>query len=111
MLTILHDQIATGGRRFEVARAAGEEVRCAAGATRQMATRLIALGYDPSLPVKIVREDPVLFGPPYHLAGLTLALAAHIDPFAPASYVPEGDVDGPDVAGARGIVAGSAVGR
>ena len=81
MLTILHDRILDGDQSMDVATAEGQEVRRPARATCELAERLIEMGYDDQALVRIVRADPYLFGPPFHVTGVTLSLAAQVDFF------------------------------
>ena len=82
MLTILHDQDFTDGRAVEVASAEGAFVSASARATCRLAAALIEQGYPPDSPVRLVRANPWLYGPPYYIGGVTLATVSRIDFFA-----------------------------
>lgn len=82
MLTILQDQDFADGQPFEVASAEGISVRAADRATCRLAATLMERGYPPDSRVRLVRENPWLFGPPFFIGGITLATVSRIDFFA-----------------------------
>jgi hypothetical protein len=82
MLTILHDTAFTNGLKLEVASAEGAMVSAPSGATCKLAAALIESGYPADLPVRVVRADPWLCGPPYHVTDISLRTVAAIDFFA-----------------------------
>jgi hypothetical protein len=51
-------------------------------ATCKLAAALIASGYPADLPVRVVRANPWLFGPPHHVSGVSLRTVADFDFFA-----------------------------
>ncbi len=110
MLTILHDRIFEDGRVVDVATAEGFEVTAPHGATCAMATYLIARGYDPELPVRVVRADPLLFGAPFEVGGLTLALAEKLDVFPATDRPPFSDAGEDETGAADEVPDNSAVG-
>jgi hypothetical protein len=99
MLTILHDQDFADGRAVEVASAEGAFVSATARATCRLAAALIEQGYAPDSPVRLVRANPWLYGPPYYIGGVTLATVSRIDFFADADSAAEGPSDRTRVAG------------
>jgi hypothetical protein len=82
MLTILHDTTFKNGLKVEVASAEGAMVSAPSGAMCQLAAALIESGYPADLPVRVVRADPWLCGPPYHVTSVSLRTVAAIDFFA-----------------------------
>lgn len=82
MLTILQDCDLKSGNRLEVASAEGAMVTAPSRATCTLAAALIEQGYPATLPVRVVRANPWLWGPPYYVSGVTLRTVAEIDFFA-----------------------------
>lgn len=99
MLTILQDQDFANGRTVEVASAEGAFVSAQARATCKLAAALIEQGYPPDSPVRLVRANPWLYGPPYYVGGVTLATVSRVDFFA-------GDAGAPEAKGERTEVRG-----
>jgi hypothetical protein len=82
MLTILHDSDFASGRKVEVASADGAMITAPSRATCKLAAALIENGYPADLPVRVVRANPWLFGPPHHVSGVSLRTVADFDFFA-----------------------------
>lgn len=97
MLTILHDREFSFGTRSEVASAEGAFVTEPSRAVCKLAAALIERGYPASLPVRIVRANPWLWGPPHHVTGVTLGTAAAIDFFAEDADTPAEPAGSPRV--------------
>ncbi|MEM9341508.1 MAG: hypothetical protein AAGA87_00535 [Pseudomonadota bacterium] len=81
-LTIIHETLIDDDGILDRAEAAGVSVTCATGATTRLAQRLIDLGYDPAIRVRLMRADPMLSGAPFDIEGMSLGLAAILDPFS-----------------------------
>lgn len=81
MLTILQDRIFVDGKQIETASADGFEVMLPKRATCRLAAVLIEQGHSGDEPVRLVRADPYLFGPPHRVDGITLSMAASVDYF------------------------------
>ena len=99
MLTILHDQDFANGRSIEVASAEGSFVSAPARATCRLANALIGQGYPPDCPVRLVRANPWLYGPPHYVGGVTLATVSRIDFFASDIAATEAQVDRAQIEG------------
>lgn len=81
-LTIIHETLFDDDGVLDRAEAAGVAVTCASGATMRLAQRLIDLGHDPQTRVRLMRADPMLSGAPFDIEGISLGLAAILDPFS-----------------------------
>ncbi len=79
MITILHDSHLADGHTVETASAEGIFVTARSRAACRLAALLMKQGYGRHLPVRIVRADPWLFGPPHEIRGVRLDTAATLD--------------------------------
>jgi len=79
MITILHDCHLADGEATETASAEGYYVTAPSRAACRLAALLLEQGYGRNDPVRIVRADPWLFGPPHEITGIRLDTAATID--------------------------------
>ena len=96
-LTIIHETLFDDHGILDRAEAAGVAVTCATGATMRLAQRLIDLGHDPSMPVRLMRADPMLSGAPFDIEGISLGLAAILDPFSDHRDAPTDIVTGSEI--------------
>lgn len=87
MITILHDCHLGDGGPIETASADGYLVTASSGSVCRLAKVLLEQGYRAAHRVRIVRADPLLFGPPYEITGIRLDTAAVIDFFSTGDAV------------------------
>jgi hypothetical protein len=66
-------------------------------ASCKLAAALIEQGYPATLPVRVVRANPWLWGPPYYVSGVTLKTVAEIDFFAEDGAEAAADVETPRI--------------
>ena len=87
MITILYDCYLSDGGPLETATADGYLVTASSGSVCRLAKVLLEQGYGAGQRVRIVRADPLLFGPPYEVTGIRLDTAAVIDFFSTGDAV------------------------
>lgn len=99
-LTIIHETLYDDFGILDRAEGGGISVTAARGATTRLAQRLIDLGHDPNARVRLMRADPMLSGAPFDIEGISLGLAAVLDPFSDHRDIVFDAEDGYPVSGA-----------